>query len=1355
MSAERCRRESKSMGASSEIERLKEVIEQLRRAVETGGLGAIASAAREIQPLYSSGMTSGLAGALNSFVESASKAAIAAENRTRELLAIVEGAGEAVAKIDEDGMFIYVNPTAAERVGARHEEIVGKKMSELFPPEVAHEQIEDIRRAIASGERMVTERVTFLRGEPRWYRTVIQPLPRIEGRKGAAAIVASDITDQKRACDALRESEERYRTLVESSLDAICVVDEDGIFRFVNSAAARMAGRKVQEIVGRSLRDVFPKETADAHMAGIMRAIESGRGYFGESKSELGGETRFFRDSICPLPPLPDGKRAALVFATDITERRRAEDALRESEAKYRSVVENITDVFYRTDANGAVIMVSPSACRVLGYDSLDEIIGRRADSFYLNPKDREKLLARLAESGNVKDYPVILKRKDGSQIYVSTDSHFYRGADGKILGVEGIFRDVTDRVRAEAALRESEERYRTIIENTSDIIYSADSDGTIRFVSKNLERYGYRPDEIIGRPLSDVLKIIGVSEDRERVLSEFRETITTGREFPTIFRAKDRNGRGIWFEEHGKAIRGEGGEIRGAIGVIRDVTERMRAEEALKTSETKYRELVENANSIILRMDTAGNVTFFNEFAETFFGYHAEEILGRNVVGTIFSRSDSSGRDMASMIRDIAKRPYLYPTNTCENVRRNGDHVWVAWTNKAIYGEDGSVKEILCIGNDITDRRRAEEAARREAAKLAAIISGMQEGVVFANASGTIVEVNEYFCRLVGMSRGQLLGRRFEQFHSPDTRKFLGETLEHFKSNPNSDPLVVHRRMGNADVIIRLQPIYSEGRYEGTVVNLIDVSELVKARRIAEEASRAKSEFLANVSHEIRTPMTGIMGYADLLAETSLDERQREYVRTISSCGRALLDIINDILDLSKIEAGRIEIEAEEFDVADVLESAMSAVRASAASKGLALAMEIAPGAPSVFVGDPVRVRQVLVNLLGNAVKFTDKGKVSARAAPAPSDVAPLGSLLFEVSDTGVGIPEDKQEAIFEAFVQADGSTTRKFGGTGLGLAICRKLVDLMGGRIWVKSCRGAGSTFYFSIPPKTAPARRSIDGTGGETIGKPVAAATIAGDGAPASAGADKPTGGGASGTAAPGCRAEAVRRPDAGAGPISILIAEDNPVCRALVKALLRRAGFEQFDEAEDGAKAVEAVRRKRYDVVLMDMQMPVMNGYEAAKAIRAMPGRTDTMIVALTACAMRDDMDKCMAAGCDDYVPKPIESDSLIAAVRGAAARSRARSADGNGRLPELEKIAAEFAEDFRAGMETAFASAERGDMEALAAWAHRIRGVAATLGYGKIGRLAADLEIGARSEDRAAVARCLEGMREAFGRDASR
>ncbi|MCX7804636.1 MAG: PAS domain S-box protein [Planctomycetota bacterium] len=1461
------------------IEKLTEAVEGIRRAVETGSLDGLASAARELQAIRADGPASGLAGSLEFLLRSVARTVLAAGNRARDLLTIIEGAGEVVAEIDEDGVFLYVNAPAAEGLGRKTDEIVGSRMSDLFPPEAARVQMEDIRRAIASGERMVTERITYLKGEPRWYRTVIQPLPRREGRKGAAAIVASDITDLKKAGEALRESEERYRTLVESSLDAICVVDEDGVFRFANGAAARMVGMSAGEIVGRKLWDVFPRDTADAHMAGIRKAIESGKGYFGESKSELRGETRYFRDSVCPLPPMPDGKRAALIFATDITERRRAEDALRESEAKYRSVIENVSDVFYRTDANGVVIMASPSACRVLGYDSPDEIIGRRADSFYLDPEEREKLLARLAETGNVHDYPVILKRKDGSPIHVSTNSHFYRGSDGKILGVEGMFRDVTDRVAAELALRESEERYRTIIENTGDIIYSADADGTLRFVSHNVERYGYRPEEIIGLPLPDALRTIGVLEDMDRVLSDFQETVTTGREFPTTFRARDRNGRIVWFEEQGRVRRGEDGSIRGAIGVIRDVTERRlaeealrmsearyrslvenmslgitlidpdyrivmtntaqgrlfrkppdafvgkscfrefekrdsvcghcpgtramatglpaevdtqgvrddgtrfaarirafptvshdgrvtgfievvedvterkRAEEALRASEAKYRELVENANSIILRMDTAGNVTFFNEFAEAFFGYHAEEMVGRNVVGTIFPQRDSHGRDMAATIRDIARRPYLYPTDTCENVRRNGDRVWVAWTYKVIYGEDGAVKEILCVGNDVTDRRRAEEAARREAAKLSAMISGMQEGVVFADASGTIVEVNDYFCRLVGMGRRQLLGRKFEQFHSPDTRKFLSGTVDRFRSDPNSGPLVVQRRMGNADVIIRLQPIYSEGRYEGTVLNLIDVSELVRARRMAEEASRAKSEFLANVSHEIRTPMTGILGYADLLAETKLDEKQLDYVRTISSCGRALLDIINDILDLSKIEAGRIEIEAVEFDVADVLESAVSAVRASAAAKGLAVAVEIAPGVPAAFVGDPVRVRQVLVNLLGNAVKFTEQGRVSARVAPAPPDIAPPGSLLFEVRDTGVGIPEDKQEAIFEAFVQVDGSTTRKFGGTGLGLTICRRLVDLMGGRIWVESRPGAGSTFYFFLPPKTVAAERTVTASGESATAEPIAS-PLAAAGTAHGGGADKRMEGDTDGIMASGSH---VGHGQTGArtGQISILVAEDNPVCRALVKTLLRRAGFEDVDEAEDGAEAVEAVRRKRYDVILMDMQMPVMNGYDATKTIRAMPGRADIPIVAFTAYAMRDDMEKCLAAGCDDYVPKPIESDRLIAAVRGATARSRARSARENSASPELKKIAVEFAEDFRAGLEGAFAFARRGDTESLAAWTHRVLGVADTLGFHEIGRLAAELEAAARSGDSAAIARCLEEMRGVIGHGASR
>jgi PAS domain S-box-containing protein len=412
------------------------------------------------------------------------------------------------------------------------------------------------------------------------------------------------------------------------------------------------------------------------------------------------------------------------------------------------------------------------------------------------------------------------------------------------------------------------------------------------------------------------------------------------------------------------------------------------------------------------------------------------------------------------------------------------------------------------------------------------------------------------------------------------------------------------------------------DGRARRVVGTLSDITErkaaeaeLKAARAAAESATSAKSQFLAMMSHEVRTPLNGIIGFAELLAEADLPPDRREQARLIRDAGQTLLVVINDILDFSKIEAGKVSLESTDVSLSHALRSCMTLSEAPARAKGLTLELVTEPGLPERVLGDPTRLRQVLTNLLSNAVKFTARGGITVRVSPAGS-AAGLPLIRFAVTDTGIGIAEDKQPRLFELFSQAEASTTREYGGTGLGLAICRSLVTLMGGEIGVESSPGAGSTFWFTValPAAARPA------------GEPAV-----------EAGAAMPQ------------------------RPLRILVAEDVKVNQELARIMLEREGH-QVEIAADGVLAVAAAQRSRFDLILMDMHMPNLDGLGATRAIRALPGEGGRVpIVAMTASAFAEEVEQCRVAGMDGHVTKPIRRASLMAAVAAAAAGERRRAA----------------------------------------------------------------------------------------------
>jgi two-component system sensor histidine kinase/response regulator len=1272
-----------------------------------------------------------------------------------------------------------------------------------------------------------------------------------------------EIAQRKQAAVVLQESEERFRMLSEASPVGIFRTDSEGKCLYTNARWQEIAGLTLEESLGTGWTKALHPEDVSTVSALWETFIHEKTMFQCECRFLSKGEVHWVQARASAVRAA-DGQVIGYVGTVEeVTERRDAEEALRQSESVLSSFYDSSPLLMGVVELRGADILHVRDNLATARFYGLppESLRNRLASEMGMPPAYIRRWVENYQESeraGKPVRFEYAHETSEDLKWMSVTVSFLVRTSAGHAR-FSYVAEDVTER-------RQAEEERNRIFTLSLDMLCIAGFDGCFKQLNQAWRTtLGYGIDELMSRPLIEFVH----PDHRKNVESELAR-ISVGSKtvaFEILMRCRD--GSYKWTLWNATPFLEK--QIFYASG--RDITERKRFEQELRQREEQYRSVIETAGSVIVGVRPDHTIFEWNREAERIFGYTSAEVIGRDYFDLILP---AHGRQ--AVAEDFAKVLGGKLTRNFEGeaLDRAGRVITLLWNVTRLLGTDGEPVGIIAFGQDITERKAAED-------KFRILFEHSSDAHLLFDENGILDCNNATVKMLRCQSKEQLISLHpatLSPEYQPDGRPSLEKSIE-------MDRLArergyhrfewMHRKMDAEEfpVEVSLTPVTLNGKPTMLVV-WHDITErkqaeaaMRQAKEAAEAANRAKSEFLATMSHEIRTPMNGVIGMTGLLLDTELTAEQRDYAETVRNSADALLGIINDILDFSKIEAGKMTFDVIDFDLNEVMDGTIALMEERARAKQIDLAYLMHLDVPVRLRGDSGRLRQVLLNLIGNAVKFTHRGEVLVRVTQEQATGSHV-EIRFTVTDTGIGIASEVQSKLFQPFTQADGSTTRRYGGTGLGLAICKQLVEMMAGQIGVTSVPGQGSTFWFTArfelqakvvgegldDPLPLVGRRALIvsnntqcrkillhyvlswrmrngvATGGEAVealrreheaGRPyevmildlqdlgcdglelarrikgetifsglgivllndhgerhstaaLEAAGVAGEvprpikqsalynallavfGArvpelPADT-AKEASGGAANGVARKGLR---------------ILVAEDNIVNQKLTLRLLEKLGYSGMAVA-NGLEVLAALDTIPYDVVLMDCQMPELDGYEATRAIRQSPRICGVRVIAMTANAMQGDREKCLAAGMDDYVSKPVRLEELRAALErnqpglaggekpahsGVAVVNEETLAELRELgLPGEENPLVEIIDMFLTGTPKAIAGCrevwERDDRAALGRRAHALKGSSLNLGAERLAGTCAQLERSHVDGSRELLGQYLDELEKEFG-----
>jgi PAS domain S-box-containing protein len=923
----------------------------------------------------------------------------------------------------------------------------------------------------------------------------------------------------------------------------------------------------------------------------------------------------------------------------DITDARRAEQALREAEWHYRGILDDLTDMFLRADMDGRVVMVSPSVKSLFGYEP-EEFIGRKLVELYVHPVDRENYLREIRERGRVTSHRTLVRRKDGREIWIATSGQYFYDTTGNVLGVQGTSRDVTNEYIARVALEESEARL-----SDAQRIARIGSwernlhDGVLWWSDEVYRLFGLTPGAI--EPTFEFLTESTHPDDRDRVVAATIRMRQQGGSYNIDHRIISPTGEVRWLNQQAELALDDAGNPIALHGTTHDISDRKHAEEKIGDLNAQLEARVAERTRELVESEAR-----FEDFALLGAGWFWE--MDSDHRFTWFSVDSPISRDMLGIRRWEVGDDYLELTDWSRIRAHLSNHeafrevevvikgkneaaAWISTSAKPMFDADGRYLGHRGVTRDVSDKRGFELALSVQRERFDNLIAVTSQGYWHCDADGRTLDLNPAMCEILGRSRKEVLGRFIYEFADADNRRVFDQQLDLRRRGVRGayEIELLHSNGSSIACISNPTPIYSPaGEHLGSIGFWTDISKnkeiqasLEEANSVAQKANQAKTEFLSSMSHELRTPLNAILGFAQLLETDStypLVDDQMESVRQVLKGGTYLLGLIEEVLDLAKIEGGNVDLSIENVNVGSIVADCIDVLLPVATNAGITIESEIETGEETWILADRTRLKQILLNLLSNAIKYNSRnGRITIANTMVVQNVSEKSSQSMHritVSDTGLGIPAQSHGLVFQPFDRLG----REFGeieGTGIGLSISKNLVELMGGRIGFESEDEQGTTFWIDLPISDTKGQVSLrqmdDNKWLDTVTKP-----------------DK-------------------------SAQRTILYVEDNPANLSLMEKIVGRLPGFTLISAHTAELGLDIARQHVPEIIILDINLPGMDGYDALERLKRYEETRDIPVIAISSNAMPVSVRKGLDAGFLDYLTKPINISTLLEALENAS------------------------------------------------------------------------------------------------------